>query len=78
MVKSASLQGGRDFGGPVMGVEGQMEEKEKIYMWDVENDCVLAWEVRTPVDAKGTCTACQGVSEPKREEEVTCVPVLVA
>lgn len=28
-VKGASLQGGRDFGGPVMGIEGQLEEEEK-------------------------------------------------
>lgn len=27
-VKGASLQGGRDFVGPVMGIEGQLEEKK--------------------------------------------------
>lgn len=61
----------------MMGAEGQMEEEEKVYMWDMENDCILAWEVRTPVGAKGMNTTCEGVSEPKRKEEVTCVPALV-
>lgn len=40
-VTSVFLQGTRGFGSPVMVVEGQLEEKEKVCMWGMGND--LAW-----------------------------------